>query len=118
MSTIEKTAVVEAVEDTAKTTKTTKKAPAKKAATKKAAAEKVEAVETEKKTAARKKTATAKVHVQWEGVEVVIADIVEKIKAEYKAEHDDVISSFDIYVKPEEKMAYYVINETAGKIEL
>ena len=79
MSTIEKTAVVEAVEDTAKTTKTTKKAPAKKAATKKAA-EKVEAVETEKKTAARKKTATAKVYVQWEGTEVMIADIVEKIK--------------------------------------
>ena len=117
MSTIEKTAVVEAVEDTAKTTKTTKKAPAKKAATKKAA-EKVEAVETEKKTAARKKTATAKVYVQWEGTEVMIADIVEKIKAEYKAEHDDVIASFDIYVKPEEKMAYYVINETEGKIEL
>ena len=107
MSTIEKTAVVEAVEDTAKTTKTTKKA-----------AEKVEAVETEKKTAARKKTATAKVYVQWEGTEVMIADIVEKIKAEYKAEHDDVIASFDIYVKPEEKMAYYVINETEGKIEL
>ena len=117
MSTIEKTAVVEAVEDTAKTTKTTKKAPAKKAATKKAA-EKVEAVETEKKTAARKKTATAKVYVQWEGVEVMIADIVEKIKAEYKAEHDDVIASFDVYVKPEEKAAYYVINETEGKIEL
>ena len=117
MSTIEKTAVVEAVEDTAKTTKTTKKTPAKKAATKKAA-EKVEAVETEKKTATRKKTATAKVYVQWEGTEVMIADIVEKIKAEYKAEHDDVIASFDIYVKPEEKMAYYVINETEGKIEL
>lgn len=117
MSTIEKTAVVEAVEDTAKTTKTTKKTPAKKAATKKAA-EKVEAVETEKKTATRKKTATAKVYVQWEGTEVMIADIVEKIKAEYKAQHDDVIASFDIYVKPEEKMAYYVINETEGKIEL
>ena len=114
MSTTEKTAIVEAVEDTAKTTK---KAPAKKAATKKAAA-KVEAVETEKKPAARKKTATAKVYVQWEGAEVMIADVVEKIKAEYKAEHDDVITSFDIYVKPEEKMAYYVINETEGKIEL
>ena len=117
MSTTEKTAVVEAVEDTAKTTKTTKKAPAKKAATKKAA-EKVETVETEKKAPARKKTATAKVYVQWEGTEVMVADIVEKIKAEYKAEHDDVIASFDIYVKPEENMAYYVINETEGKIEL
>ena len=89
-----------------------KKAPAKKAAkatTKKAPAKKVEA---------KKETV---ITVQYQGNEVAVASVEEKVKAAFVAEGHKVssIKTLSIYVKPEEFSAYYVINEKyTGRVDL
>ena len=81
-----------------------KKAPAKKATTKKAAA-KSETVVT----------------VQFQGKEVAIATVEERVKAQFVAEgnKESAIKTLNIYVKPEELSAYYVINgDVTGRVDL
>ena len=106
--------VEDIVEDTGKA--------AKKVATKakrqvKAAAEKAEPVAEEVKKAVRKK-ATVDVYVQWDESELTINEIVEKAKADFKKDHKNAIVTCRVYVKPQEQMAYYVINDVEGKVEL
>ncbi|MBQ9768558.1 MAG: hypothetical protein IJW37_10690 [Lachnospiraceae bacterium] len=105
----------------------------------KAAVEAVaEAVVTEKKKPGRKpgsknkttEKATKKVekpenqevvYVQFAGEEFVVAEAMEKAKAAYVAEghRASAIKSLRLYIKPEERKAYYVINDkAAGSIEL
>ena len=67
--------------------------------------------------AASKKTAQAKdsesgMYIQYGGWQISTAVIEERIKEAYKAEGHRVssIKSLQIYVKPEEALAYYVIN--------
>lgn len=80
----------------------------KKAASKKAAA----------KTAEPETTVT----IQFQGKDIVAAQIVEKAKEAFAQISPDVqIASLDVYVKPEEGVAYYAVNgEGSGdfKIEL
>lgn len=109
--------VEDIVEDTGKA--------AKKAATKakrqvKAAAEKAEPVAEEVKKAVRapRKKATTEVYVQWDASEVEMNELVDRAKADFKKEHKGAIQSCRIYIKPQEKMAYYVINEIQGKLAL
>ena len=109
--------VEDIVEDAGKT--------AKKVATKakrqvKAAAEKAEPVAEEVKKAVRapRKKATIDVYVQWDESELTIDEIVEKAKADFKKDNKAAIVTCRVYVKPQEKMAYYVINDVAGKVEL
>ena len=88
-----------------------KKAPAKKAATttKKAPA---------KKAAAKTETV---ITVQFQGLEASIATVEERVKAQFVAEGNKAssIKSLNIYVKPEEHSAYYVINgEATGRVNL
>ena len=95
----------------------------------------VEEVVTEKKKPGRKpaakntaaKTETKKVEkkdevfVQFAGEEFVVEDVMEKAKAAYIAEGHRAcaIKSVRLYIKPEEKKAYYVINDkAAGSIDL
>ena len=52
------------------------------------------------------------------GQEYDITDIVERAKADYKAAHKVGVHSCKVYVKADEGMAYYVINQTEGKIPL
>ncbi len=90
---------------------TAKKAPAKKAATttKKAPA---------KKAAAKSETV---ITVQFQGNEVSIASLEEKVKAQFVAEGNKAssIKSLNVYVKPEEFSAYYVINgDFTGRVDL
>ncbi len=90
---------------------TAKKAPAKKAATttKKAPA---------KKAAAKTETV---ITVQFQGNEVSIASLEEKVKAQFVAEGNKAssIKSLNVYVKPEEFSAYYVINgDFTGRVDL
>ena len=88
-------------------------------AAKKTAA-KAEVVETgmeEVKKTVRKKMVPA-ILVQWDETEVSVDAILEKAKAEYKAEHKGAITSCNIYIKPQEGLAYYVINDVEGKIAL
>jgi len=95
----------------------------------------VEEVVTEKKKPGRKpgskntaaKTENKKVEkkdevfVQFAGEEFVVEDVMEKAKAAYIAEGHRAcaIKSVRLYIKPEERKAYYVINDkAAGCIEL
>ena len=63
----------------------------------------------------------AEVYLQFGENEWNMAQILEQAKAAYVAEGHRVsaIKSLSLYVKPEEKKAYYVINEkTTGSIDL
>lgn len=88
------------------------KKPAKKAVAKKTTAAKAEAKKVEKKD---------EVFVQFAGEEFVVEEVMEKAKAAYVAEGHRVsaIKSVRLYIKPEERKAYYVINDkAAGSINL
>lgn len=90
------------------------------AAEKKPAAKKAPAKTAAKKVAAKKEL-QPEVYVQYAGQEFLTNDIVEKVKETYTAEGHRVssIKSLQVYVKPEENAAYYVINEnTSGKVFL
>jgi len=92
--------------------KTEKKAPAKKTAAKKAPA---------KKTAVKKVEKKDEVFVQFAGEEFAVEEAMEKAKAAYVAEghRASAIKSVRLYIKPEERKAYYVINDkAAGSIDL
>ena len=47
-----------------------------------------------------------------------ITDVVERAKADYRTTHKVGVQSCKVYVKPEEGVAYYVINKVSGKLEL
>ena len=97
--------------------------PAKKTAAKKETAKK----ETAKKTTAKKKVkaekpeVTQNVYVQFAGLEISTADLTAKVTEEWVAlgHRASSIKSLDLYVKPEDMAAYYVINgKESGKIAL
>ena len=97
--------------------------PAKKTAAKKETAKK----ETAKKTTAKKTVkaekpaVTQNVYVQFAGMEISTADLTAKVTEEWVAlgHRASSIKSLDLYVKPEDMAAYYVINgKESGKIAL
>lgn len=93
-----------------------KKAPAKKAPAKKAAT-------TEKKAPAKKAAAKAEtvITLEFGDYTAVMADVEGKVKAQFVAEgnKESAIKSLNIYVKPFENSAYYVINgDITGRVDL
>ncbi|MCC8075335.1 MAG: DUF6465 family protein [Clostridiales bacterium] len=74
------------------------------------------------KTEAPKRTTPMKpqVYLQYDANQVEIDAVVAAAKAAFKAEKGRVaIKSLDVYLKPQEGAAYYVINEDfTGKIDL
>lgn len=93
---------------------TTKKAAAKKPAAKKTA---------EKKTTAKKTAEESQetVVLQFYGEDANVNDIIAKIKDAFAAEghRASSIKKLQVYLKPEERAAYYVINDKqAGKVDL
>ncbi len=71
--------------------------------------------------AVRKKVAAEivpEIYVQWAGRECLCADVLERAKADFHANNKGVIHSCKIYIKPEDSMAYYVINGKEGKVIL
>lgn len=116
----------------------------KKPAVRRAAAAKKPAVKTEEKATVRKTSAEKKadmekpaekkpaagktepkesVMIQYGAREAVIKDVVAAAVNAYKAAHKDAeIKTVEVYVKPEENAAYYVVNgddsEGNNKIEL
>lgn len=95
--------------------KTAVKAEPKKAAAKKAPAKKAPA----KKPAAKKAEPKVNVVVEFYGRQIIAKDVVAACEAAYKAENKDAVKSIDVYVKPEDNAAYYVVNaKTSGKIDL
>ena len=110
--------VVEApvVEAKAEVKEEVKKAPAKKAPAKKAAT-------TEKKAPAKKAAAKAEtvITLEFGDYTAVMATVEEKVKAQIVAEgvKASAIKSLNIYVKPFENAAYYVVNgDVTGKVDL
>ena len=68
----------------------------------------------EKKPVTRKKKEIVEdIYVQFSNNEVVAANVVEKVKAAYVAEGHtlDSIERLRVYIKPEENMIYYVVND-------
>lgn len=120
------TTKLEATKAAVKTTE--EKAADLKETEKKVAAEKKP--EVEKKTTKTTTKATKKavkeemkpeVFIQFQGNEAVVAEAIEKAKAQFVAEghRASSIKSLQVYLKPEEYAAYYVINQKfAGKVDL
>ena len=59
------------------------------------------------------------VSVQYQGAEEKVEDLVAAAKAAFAAEHPRTkVSDLKLYVKPEERAAYYVVNEKfAGRVD-
>lgn len=94
--------------------KPAKKAPAKKTATRMTAAKKTTKT-TAKSASAPKET----VKVQFGGEEYDFAKIRKAIAADYKKKFKGEAKTIEIYIKPEDKAVYYVINgDFSDKIEL
>jgi len=70
------------------------------------------------KTTKRKKT--EEVFFQYQGKEVSTKDILAKVKDAFVSEGNKKsdIESLEIYIKPEDNAAYYVINGISCKMEL
>ena len=97
------------VTETAKVVKEAK-APAKKTAAK-----------TTTKTTAKKEAVKSQYIVQYQNNEVELEKIEERVKAQFVSEgHKAVtIKKINVYVKPEEYSAYYVINDKfSGRVDL
>ena len=76
-----------------------------------------------KKAAAKaaKEELVPEVFIQYQGNEAIVADVIEKAKNEFVAEghRASSIKSLQVYLKPEEFAAYYVINQKfAGRVDL
>lgn len=62
---------------------------------------------------------TPEVFVEFGGAKFECSSVADRCKEDYKAKHPgERIRSCRVYIKPEDGMAYYVINELADKIEL
>ena len=55
------------------------------------------------------------VYVEFGTNQYNITDVIERAKADYRATHKVGVQSCKVYVKPEEGMAYYVINKVSGQ---
>ncbi len=67
-----------------------------------------------KKTAAKTADKKAEVTIQYLGREVAEADVIKRVVEAYKAsaEKAPAIKKLQVYIKPEENAAYYVVNDT------
>lgn len=70
----------------------------------------------EKKVAEKKVAVKENVYVQFMGAEVSTAELVKAAVEDYKANNKDAVKTVDLYVKPEERTAYYVVNGVEGKV--
>lgn len=120
-TTAAKTAKAETKATAAKTTKT---AAAKTTDAKTTAAKTEEKAAPAKKPAAKKaaaKAVEAKVYIEFNGAKVPVDEIVENVKATYKANGgNDEIKSLEVYVQPNESAAYFVVNgePTGNKMDV
>ena len=94
-----------------------KTAPVKPAEEAKAPAEAKEAPKAETKEPAAKKAPAKKadpkacVVIEFSGKQIVAKDVLDKAVKAYEADHKGAeIKTIEVYVKPEENVAYYVVN--------
>ena len=117
MATLKKAAEAKQVKEEVKTEAKATKAAAK--------AEKKAAPKAEKKVAAKKSpakkadTKKEKIIVQYGGKEYDADAVVEAAKADFKANNKGCLRSINVYIKPEDNAAYYVVNgKVEGKVSL
>ena len=117
-----KAAVTEAVEEKAAAkTETVKDTAAETKETAKPAREKKPSRAAKKAAKAAKEELKPDVFIQYQGNEAIVADVIEKAKNEFVADghRASSIKSLQVYLKPEEFAAYYVINQKfAGRVDL
>ena len=58
------------------------------------------------------------VYIQYGDKEIECDDLVERAKADFRANNKGGIRSCKLYVKPEENAVYYVISGKEGKIDI
>lgn len=112
----EKEAAVETAEETTETVEAIETVEAVEEAE---AAEEVKEVKKVRKPAAKKEVKT-KIMIQHQGREVDSKDLIAAVKKEWTKSKHKVgdMKSMDLYIKPEDGAAYYVINgDVTGKIE-
>lgn len=71
--------------------------------------------------ASAKEELRPEIFIQFQGNEAVLAEIIEKAKGQFVADGHRVstIKSLQVYLKPEESAAYYVINQKfAGRVDM
>lgn len=92
---------------------TVKKETEKKTTAKKETAKKTTGKKAGRKPAAKPAEKVEEVYVQFAGQELLTKEVLERAKQAYVAEghRESSIKSIRLYIKPEEHMAYYVINE-------
>ena len=67
----------------------------------------------------RKRVAhTTAVYVEFSGSKTSVDAVVEAAKADFKMNNKGAIKNTELYIKPEDGMAYYVINGVEGKVAL
>ena len=118
-----KTAVKESAseEKAAAKTETVKDTAAETKETAKPAREKKPSRAAKKAAKAAKEELKPEVFIQYQGNEAIVADVIEKAKNEFVADghRASSIKSLQVYLKPEEFAAYYVINQKfAGRVDL
>lgn len=113
---VAETKVKEAAKDTAKAAETKVKEAAK-TTVKKAAAAKA----TAKKTVAKAAAVEPQVIIQYQNNESDLAKVTERVKTQFVSEGHKAgtIKKINVYLKPEEYSAYYVINDKfSGRVDL
>ena len=90
--------------------------PAKKTAEKETKAKTTETkAKTTKTTKAKAKETTVNAVIQFSGKDTAVNNLVEAVKAAYKADgNEDAVETVELYIQPENGVAYYVVN---GKSE-
>lgn len=114
------TKVKETAKETAKAADTKVKEAAKTTA-KKAAAAKTAAKATAKKTVAKAAAVEPQVIIQYQNNESDLAKVTERVKTQFVSEGHKAgtIKKINVYLKPEEYSAYYVINDKfSGRVDL
>lgn len=114
-------AAVKAEEKEMEEKKAPVKAEAKASAPKKATTKKTAAKASDNKTkttTTRAKKVNEALYIQYAGKELEVSQIMEQAKAAYQGKAS-AIKDIKVYVKPEENMAYVVVNgEEAGSVQL
>ena len=90
-----------------------KKETEKKTTAKKTTAKKTTGKKAGRKSAAKTAEKVEEIYIQFSGQELLTKEVLQRAKQAYVAEghRESSIKSIRLYIKPEEHMAYYVINE-------
>ena len=102
----------------AKTETAAKKTAAAAKKTVKKAADKVETKKAAAKTAAAKKETGDNIVLEYGDKKFEMKAVLEACKADYKAQTKKTAKNVQVYVKPEDNAAYYVVGKYEGKVDL